>query len=230
VERHVKERLIGAVVLIAAAVILIPEMLSGPDRSSRSEPSTTRNEGSLKTYTIDLSKTPTTPGAGVSEEIVSDEAPPPEVQPTQTLPPSQAQAIPESASHAQPPLTEPAADTPQTPTVRAAAPPAAARPESPPVESKPQSTPHREPASNIPRPTSEGWAVQLGSFASQGTADGMTRKLRAEGYDAFVMPVKSGATTLYRVRVGPMKDRESAATVLARIKTGVPAATLVKHP
>jgi DedD protein len=32
VERIVKERLVGAAVLMAAAIILIPEMLSGPDR------------------------------------------------------------------------------------------------------------------------------------------------------------------------------------------------------
>jgi cell division septation protein DedD len=38
VERVVKERLVGAAVLMAAAVILIPEMLSGPDRNSESEP------------------------------------------------------------------------------------------------------------------------------------------------------------------------------------------------
>ena len=37
VERKVKERLVGAAVLMAAAVILIPEMLSGPDRESQAE-------------------------------------------------------------------------------------------------------------------------------------------------------------------------------------------------
>ncbi len=34
-ERIVKERLVGAAVLMAAAIILIPEMLGGPDRGSQ---------------------------------------------------------------------------------------------------------------------------------------------------------------------------------------------------
>jgi cell division septation protein DedD len=58
----------------------------------------------------------------------------------------------------------------------------------------------------------------------------MVSKLRGEGYDAFVMPVKSGTNTLYRVRIGPMADRESAASTLSRIKAKVPAAAVVKHP
>lgn len=64
-----KERLIGAAVLMAAAVILIPEMLSGPDRgeseaiaqemsAQRTVPS---GEAPMKTYTIDLNREPGAP-------------------------------------------------------------------------------------------------------------------------------------------------------------------------
>ena len=44
----------------------------------------------------------------------------------------------------------------------------------------------------------------------------------------FVMPVKSGTATLYRVRIGPMKDRESAEAALRTVKS--PGARIVAHP
>jgi DedD protein len=72
--------------------------------------------------------------------------------------------------------------------------------------------------------------VQLGSFASQATAAGMIKGLRTRGYDAFVMPVKSGGATLYRVRIGPVKDRESALAILHKVKEAAPGAAVVPHP
>ena len=69
-ERKVKERLVGAAVLMAAAVILIPEMLSGPDRESHAEqPAQSRSDAPIKTYTIDLSQSPSAqPTPAVVEE------------------------------------------------------------------------------------------------------------------------------------------------------------------
>ncbi len=75
-ERVVKERLVGAAVLMAAAVILIPEMLSGPDRNSESEPAAqARSDAPIKTYTIDLSQSPS---AQPTPSVVDNRAPPPE--------------------------------------------------------------------------------------------------------------------------------------------------------
>lgn len=224
-ERHVKERLIGAAVLVAAAVILIPEMLSGRGDASDDRPIATASPGEtpLKTYTIDLSRSPTSSSAAGSESLTTS-APPPE---TTTLPPEPvaestsavaAQAIPESTPPAAPPRRE------SSPSAVAAIPPPeqpVARPATPaPVRS----------ATAPGTPAAAGWAVQLGSFSSRATADSMAGKLRGEGYDAFVMPVRSGGGTLYRVRIGPMADREDATRVLGKVKRGIPAATVVKHP
>ena len=97
VERHVKERLVGAAVLIAAAIILIPEMLSGPGRDARSATTnangTTDGATALKTYTIDLSKSPATQAAAIDNR-----APPAETTPTTAEPSPAPQATPESAS------------------------------------------------------------------------------------------------------------------------------------
>jgi DedD protein len=230
VERHLKERLIGAAVLVAAAVILIPEMLSGGRDESSGNARTVTPAGvtPLKTYTIDLSKSPGHSATPVTEPLTTL-APPPEAEaPAESDSESEqvaaapaAQAIPESAAERSAPERIPEAP------VSSQSAPAAVKPPAPASEPV---TPARS-ASDVPEKASgTGWAVQLGSFSSRATADGMVSKLRSEDYDAFVMPVKSGANTLYRVRIGPMSDRQSAATTLSRIKAKVPAAAVVKHP
>ncbi len=52
-ETSVKERLIGAVILVALIVALVPEILSGP-RKSPDVGATAATEQPLRTYTIDL--------------------------------------------------------------------------------------------------------------------------------------------------------------------------------
>ena len=50
-ETRVKERLIGAVILVALIVALVPEILSGPHQASDTGSSA---EQSVRTYTVDL--------------------------------------------------------------------------------------------------------------------------------------------------------------------------------
>ena len=49
-ETRVKERLIGALILIALIVLLVPELLTGPHPARGSG----ANGGAVQTYTIDL--------------------------------------------------------------------------------------------------------------------------------------------------------------------------------
>jgi cell division septation protein DedD len=70
--------------------------------------------------------------------------------------------------------------------------------------------------------------VQVGSYAREATAERLAKQLRDQGQSAFVMPVKSGSTTLYRVRIGPLQDRASAEAVLRDVKS--PGAAIVAHP
>ncbi len=51
-ETAVKERLVGAVVLVGLIVALVPEMLSGPRREAT--PARPSADGTVRTYTIDL--------------------------------------------------------------------------------------------------------------------------------------------------------------------------------
>lgn len=250
-----KERLVGAAVLMAAAVILVPEMLSGPPEGKRAETPQATGETPVKTFTIDFSKAQQS-GADVPDT----RAPPGEFPAPPVAAQSEAdaenaelpsQAVPESeriesdtrvasASPTQPkaPTTVPEAKTPATTSVK---PPAPAATASNSVPSQPQ--PSARSAANEPTsrtqvatrgsdPTSKGsgWAVQLGSFSSRATADRLAGEMKGAGYDAFVMPIKSGNATLYRVRIGPAPSREQAEATLRKVKGKVPGAAIVSHP
>jgi DedD protein len=61
--------------------------------------------------------------------------------------------------------------------------------------------------------------VQLGSFQSRSNADNLTRQLKEQGFTAFVLEGGSGTAVRYRVRVGPLSDRESAERMAAKLKS-----------
>lgn len=224
---------------MAAAIILIPEMLSGPKRTSEAPPA--QSDVSLKTYTIDLNRSPGTPAAAELEE----RAPPPEIAeptPSSEQPiateraasfdnqPAGTRVLPESESAPSPSTAERVAREEATPNAQSSAqspppqpPPAAVRERPSPASAQPI-------ASTASVPTSRGWAVQLGSFANRVTADRLVNDLSGSGHNAFVMPVKSGTATLYRVRIGPFADRAAANDALRGVKGRVANAAVVAHP
>jgi DedD protein len=185
-DRRVKERLIGASILVALAVLVVPELLSGPRPVAPAPilaamaPEPTRN------VTVDLatSKTPTT-----SE--------------TQTGGTSGAPA-PASAAGTSAAGTSSAVAATAAAFETAARPPTAAA-----VETA------------VPPPISSrvSWAVQLGSFASRANADNLTRQLKGQGLSVYVLPGGSGASVRYRVRIGPLADRDSAERMAAKLKS-----------
>ena len=228
---------------MAAAIILIPEMLSGPRRDAAAPAQTPSPDGSMKTITIDLNRAPGVP-ATVGE--VDDRAPPSETPASeahvaQPLPPTEnplpvPQAIPDSSERAPQSQERMASEAPPRPTIEPRSPSAAnagaqERPPIQPPAPRETSTSSRPPVASAPSvPTSRGWAVQLGSFASRGTADRMVKDLAQRGQNAFVMPVKSGSATLYRVRIGPFADRNVANEALREVKGQVANAAVVAHP
>lgn len=62
------------------------------------------------------------------------------------------------------------------------------------------------------------WVVQLGSFSSKVNADKLNLKLRKSGFPAFVEPLEQKKKTVYRVRVGPELLRADADAILKKIK------------
>ncbi len=62
------------------------------------------------------------------------------------------------------------------------------------------------------------WIIQLGSFTSEENAQSLNEKLRKSGYPAFVEPLKKNGQINYRVRVGPEIKRSEAESLLKMLK------------
>jgi DedD protein len=62
------------------------------------------------------------------------------------------------------------------------------------------------------------FAVQLGTFGKRENADRLARDMSAKGFAAFVVPTTTNGHELYRVRVGPTRDRESAEALAVQLK------------
>lgn len=192
-DQGLKERLVGAAVLVAIAVWLIPWVLDGPD-----DP-------------ID--------GGGSSLQLPAAEEPVP--MRTQTLrlggEPDEP-AVAADAAAAPRAGETPAADTPtavaapSATTAAAKAPSATAPPNAPSATTPEAHAPVAAPAPHVvATPTASGdWVVQLGSFGEEDNARRLAQRASTFGYKAGVSSHRSGSRTMYRVRVGPFESRGQA--------------------
>jgi len=199
VDALVKERLTGAIILVALIVLLVPELLHGPIRpASRARgPAAVTEEPPLRAYTINLADE--THGGSVA---LQPEAPTPvaaAVEPPASTPPP---AVPPSASPAQSPPVPTVVSPTQHPAPQAAA---ATLSDTPPP-SKPSTS------------GKGGWVVQLGSFASAANAERLAQQVRKGGFPVGVSRAATGRR-LYRVQVGPVHDHASAEQIAGRLRT-----------
>jgi DedD protein len=213
-ERRLKERLIGASILVVLIVLVVPELLSGPKSVAPAPhalqlPAAASSDEAIRNVTVDLttSKAPATADPETASEPASTAAvPAPDA--ASTMP---AAAAPVPAAPA-PPM--PAAPVPAVPR------PVAVESSAPPPISKGGAA-HGE----VSRPAA--WAVQLGSFANRANADNLVHQLKAQGFAVYVLSGGSGAATRHRVRVGPLTDRDAAERTAAKLKALGHASSLV---
>ena len=195
-----KERLTGAIILVALIVLLVPELLTGPIRSTpRAAAVAASAEGApLRAYTINL----------------ADEA--------------RDRSATADASGPQPPAPLPAPAQPLTVASPATADPAAAplpATSAPAATGAAQVAPRSAATSAVAAPSSpaaagsgEGFMVQLGSFASRTNAEHLARQVRTQGFQASVSQ-EAGGRHLYRVRVGPARDRAAASALAQQLRS-----------
>ena len=88
------------------------------------------------------------------------------------------------------------------------------KPSEKPVSTKPTTTKPAESKSTAqPKKTeskTRAWAVQVASLTDRGKAMKLRDRLRKAGYKAFVESLHTSKGTVYRVRVGPVVQREKA--------------------
>jgi DedD protein len=115
VDTLVKERLTGAIILVAAIVVLVPELLSGPihPAARRHEPASSAEEPPLRSYTINLTDEPA-PAAAASLAARTPQ-PVPAAAPAEhtelATPPAPASTTPEPTTPAPAVTAAPAAGT-----------------------------------------------------------------------------------------------------------------------
>jgi cell division septation protein DedD len=212
-DRRVKERLVGASILVVLIVLIVPELLSGP-ASSPVTPAAPRLPASapepVRNVTVDFatSKPAREPAADVAAAGA-----PPAAAPGETATRGELESA--DGQSAAPPAAPPAAPAalpeprPSVPLETAAPPPTSSA-----TGAKPASAGH-------------AWVVQLGSFASRGNADNLARQVKAQGFAVLVSPSGSASSVRYRVRTGALADRNAASQTVAKLKSLGFAASIV---
>jgi DedD protein len=230
-DRRLKERLIGATILVVVIVLVVPELLSGPKHPALPPLAAGLPTSSTRSVSVDLATNRATaePEAGAASQAAPAEA----QNPAPDAPAAGAPA-PNGASSATGAATPPAdagepppASAPSVATLKAqnGAQPPLETPASPPKSAAATSR------STGPADTSaashHAWAVQLGSFASKANAERLVHRLQTSGGSFYVAPGGSGPALRYRVRMGPLADRGAAEHALAKLKAQGHSATIV---
>ena len=193
-----KQRLLGAIVLIALAVIFVPMFLSGPGPQPASEtvnlaiPPAPDREFQNRVLPVEAAKdapSTTAPETVTSTPLATVETPPrPAEIPQPTAPVATTTPPPEAATPA-----ATAIPTPSTATTK-------------PAESEPG------------RAGSGHFYVHLGIYAATKNADDLVATLKQGGYPAFAEASEYQGKPAERVRVGPYEDRAAAEAARLRIK------------
>ncbi|MCU0072821.1 SPOR domain-containing protein [Pseudomonas koreensis] len=190
-DKAYKQRMVGALVLVALAVIFLPMLFSRQDEQRQ--------------VTVDAPAAPQAPAvAQIQMETVA--VPEPQVLPQEPVPSDDEvaeQAAP-IASAAPAPAPAPVAK----PVAPAPAPAPVAKPTTAPAQpiaalsAKPDTTQSRVDANGL----SVSWSVQLASLSSRASAESLQKTLRSQGYNAYIR----SADGKNRVFVGPLIERAEA--------------------
>ncbi|HEY7872156.1 MAG TPA: SPOR domain-containing protein [Rudaea sp.] len=193
-----KQRLIGAAVLIALAVIFVPMFLGNAPPPQN----TTMNLDIPKAPDRDF-QTRTLPVAG-TESAAAPTANPDKVVTVDTHATPVADARPEDSAPAKPVET---------------AKPIPAKIDTP----KPAPAQAEAPVPVAPAAAAEGrFAVHLGVYADRGHADALVAALKKRGFAAYDEAADYQGKSMQRVRVGPYSDRAAAETARLKIKQTEP--------
>lgn len=233
-ETRSKERLTGALILVAILVLLVPEMLSGRG----SKPVTAEGEETTKptvTYTLPSNTDPLAAAADQSALTArpTDETQPllpapetaPELPPVEEpVPPAPVVAAPVEPAPQPVPGVRPAKPKPEV--AKPATPPVAAAAEASNVKAKADAKAKADlkakadakaKADPKAKADSGDWWVQVGSFSQRDNAQRLVGDLVAKGYSA---QVRDAGKSQFKVRVGPVKNRKAAQALQAKLLGG----------
>ncbi|WP_122232978.1 SPOR domain-containing protein [Pseudomonas syringae] len=189
-----KQRMVGALVLIAVAVIFLPMLFTREDETRQVQV-----------------EAPAAPQAPAAAQVRVDPVPVPEPQ---VLPQEPVPGDDDMSSNQPPAMSIAPAPTAQTapaaPASKPAAKPAPAPAPAPATAAAPAATPApakpAAPAGVDANGLSISWSVQLASMSNRANADNLQKTLRTQGYNAYIRT----ADGVNRVFVGPLIERAEA--------------------
>ena len=195
-DKGMKQRMVGALVQVALAVIFLPMLFTRQDemRTVRVDAPQAPAMPSLPEVKVEPVAVPEPqplPEAPEPSPVVVNESTAPVRAPSQPITPSpQAQPQPQP----QPQVQVQAQPKPQTPV------PAPAAKAATPVATAP--APSKIDVNGLP----VSWSIQLASLSSRAGAENLQKTLRSQGYNAYIR----SAGGMNRVYVGPLIERAEA--------------------
>lgn len=210
-EKRLQQRLIGAAVIIALAVIFLPMLLNGSGSNGRvsmkmqipPEPSYSFNGAAQPppaSSTAPVQPIAVAPVSGTASQPPAQTAQP--VEPAVSAPVPQQASAPSVAAQAAPPAPQPSPQVVE-PKVTAPATPVQQKPVQQPVPAQNQATPSG-------KPVTPAWVVQVASLSKESGANELRDRLRKQGFAAYVDRFDDKGRVYYRVRVGPKLTRAGA--------------------
>lgn len=194
-DKAYKQRMVGALVLIAIAVIFLPMLFTREDET--------------RSVRVDA---PAAPEAPVVQPVQVEPVAVPEPQQITQLETTAPSNAPPSQPIAPTPVQQPAPAAPIAPSAPVAgapkpaaktAPAQAAAPVQAPAPTQAKAT---APAGVDANGLSVSWSVQLASMSNRANADNLQKTLRAQGYNAYIRT----SDGVNRVFVGPLIERGEA--------------------
>ncbi|MDN7486721.1 sporulation protein [Burkholderia sp. AU31652] len=216
-KQRARRRLVGAIALVVAAVIVLPMVLD-----SHPKPVTDDIAIDIPNRPAHQAVAPRDDDASdVQAGVAHDEPPASDVAVAAAPAPAPKDA---DKPAAKPDTTTTASVTPPKPAPKPAAPvakPAAPKPAPAPaaVAHADAASPDSSDASSPSSPAGARFAVQLGSFKDDATARSWATKLKSAGVPAYVEHRKQAdGSTATLLRAGPFADRAAASAAIAKVR------------
>ncbi|MGE7960330.1 SPOR domain-containing protein [Pseudomonas sp. NPDC089530] len=187
-----KQRMVGALVLVALAVIFLPMLFSREDEQRH--------------VVVEAPAVPQTP-AVTQVQVEPVVVPEPQVLPQE--PASSDEVVAQQAAPSAP-IAPSAPVAPPVVASKPVAPPPAPAPAPKPAPAQPIAAAPAKPDTTTSRVDANGlsvsWSVQLASLSSRESAESLQKTLRSQGYNAYIR----SADGKNRVFVGPLIERAEA--------------------
>ncbi len=201
-DKALKQRLVGATVIIILAVIVLPMLFSGRSDVPEHESSQIKLPPQPKEMSFDKRRFPV--GEGKELTIPADQ---------ETASGSAEAAAGTVHEQAAAPVTAAPVEAGPAPETRAAAAPAPASGGEDEAAATAQVRPdEEEPAADAPR-----YLVQVASFSSEQKANELAARLQAQKLPVLMDVVERDAARFHRVRVGPFAERSEAEALVSRL-------------